>query len=196
MNWKKLSKQKKNQLVLIVVLAVAVLNGLGFGLIQFQYGRLKKLAADRAVAEQKLTQMRNAVKVAEKLEAELAESNKTLAGLEEDMASGDLYAWMINTVRAFKLGYHVEIPQFSPISSQGEMNLLPNFPYKQASVTVAGTSHFHDLGKFLADFENQFPHIRVVNLRVDANPTANAASNENQETVGFTMEIVALVKST
>jgi Tfp pilus assembly protein PilO len=193
MNWKKLSKEKKGQLIVVVLLSVAVLNGLGFGLIRYQKNRLKVLAANRVVADQKLEQMRNAVKESEKLEAELAQSNKTLTALEEDMASGDLYAWMINTIRAFRLGYHVEIPQFSPVTSQGDMNLIPNFPYKQASVTVAGTSHFHDFGKFLADFENQFPHIRIVNLRVDANPTANSA-NENQETVGFTMEIVALVK--
>ena len=38
-----------------------------------------------------------------------------------------------------------------------DVNLLPNFPYKQATLTVAGTAHFHDLGRFLADFENQIP---------------------------------------
>ena len=192
MNWKKLSKEKKKHLILVIVLAVGVLNVLGFGLIQFQYGRLKSLANQQVVAGKKLAQMREAVKEAEKLEAELSDSKKTLAALEEDMASGDLYAWMINTIRAFKLGYKVEIPQFSPISSQSDMSLLPNFPYKQASITVAGTSHFHDFGKFLSDFENQFPHVRVLNLRVEANPSASAG--ENQEMVSFTMEIVALVK--
>ncbi len=193
MNWKKLSAQKKKQLILVIVVAIALLSGLGFGLIQFQYGRLKALASQQVAAGKKLAQMREAVKEAEKLDAELSQANKTLAGLEEDLASGDLYAWMINTIRTFKLGYKVEIPQFSPISSQGDMNLLPNFPYKQASITVAGTSHFHDFGKFLADFENQFPHVRVLNLRVDANPAGNLP-NESQETVSFTMEIVALVK--
>ena len=195
MNWKKLSKEKKQQLLLVIVLAVGVLSGLGFGLIKYQYGRLQMYAEKRALAGTKLEQMRKAVKEVEVIENQLKASQVTLVALEEDLASGDLYAWMINTLRAFKLGYKVEIPQFSPISSQGDVNILPNFPYKQASVTVAGTSHFHDFGRFLADFENQFPHIRIVNLRMDANP-ANNAANENQETISFTMEIVALVKTT
>jgi len=195
MNWKKLSKEKKQQLLLVIVIAVGVLSGLGFGLIKYQYGRLRMYAEKRALAGTKLEQMRKAVKEVEVIENQLKASQVTLVALEEDLASGDLYAWMINTLRAFKLGYKVEIPQFSPISSQGDVNILPNFPYKQASVTVAGTSHFHDFGRFLADFENQFPHIRIVNLRMDANPATNAG-NENQETISFTMEIVALVKTT
>jgi Tfp pilus assembly protein PilO len=194
MNWKKLTKEKKKQLILVVVLAIGVLNGLGFGLIRFQYGKIKLLAEKRVTVNKKLKQMQDEVRRADKVEAEMKEVKKSLANEEQDMASGDLYAWMINTVRAFRLGYKVEIPQFSPAISQGDVNLLPNFPYKQASVTVAGTSHYHDFGKFLADFENQFPHIRIVNLRMDSNPTANAG--ESQETISFAMEIVALVKST
>ena len=72
------------------------------------------------------------------------------------------------------------------------MNLLPNFPYKQASLSLAGTAHFHDFGRFLADLENQFPHIRVVNLSLDLNPSPAA---EDQETVSFKLDLVTLVKT-
>ncbi|HVV00509.1 MAG TPA: hypothetical protein VHH88_04050 [Verrucomicrobiae bacterium] len=192
MNWKKLSKEKKKQLVLVVIISAGVLGGLGFGLIRFQKQHLQALAAKRVAVNQKLKQMQESVKRADKVEAELAGLKQKLALQEEDMASGDLYAWMINTLRTFKLGYKVEIPQFSPTAAQGDMNLMPGFPYKQASVVVAGTAHFHDLGKFLADFENQYPHIRVVNLRVDASPAAQ--TGVNPEMVNFTMEVVSLVK--
>ena len=114
--------------------------------------------------------------------------------MESDLATGDLYAWVINTLRAFKLRYKVDVPQFSPIGPVVDMTLLPDFPYKQATLTIAGTAHFHAFGHFLADFENEFPHIRVVNLRLDANPSL--AGGQEQELVSFTMEIVTLVKPT
>ena len=74
-----------------------------------------------------------------------------------------------------------------------DVNLLPDFPYKQATFTVAGTARFHDFGRFLADFENEFPHVRVVNLSLDAN---TPAGGEDAETLNFKMEIVTLIKPT
>ena len=70
--------------------------------------------------------------------------------------------------------------------------LLPNFPYKQATLSLAGTAHFHDFGHFLADLENQFPHIRVLNLSLELNQSPAA---EDQETVSFKLDLVTLVKT-
>ena len=192
MNWKKLPKEKKNQLVLVVIGTVAILCGLGFGLIRLQYSRLNSMASKKTTAVTRLQQMRDAIRNTDRLESEVADAKKTLEAMEADTASGDLYAWVINTLRTFKAGYKVDMPQFSPIGPVSEVNLLPDFPYKQAALTVAGTAHFHDLGRFIADFENQYPHIRVLNLTLDANPTA---SGEDTETVSFKMEIATLVRS-
>ena len=194
MNWKKLPQEKKNQFVLVIIVTIGVLSALGFGLIQFQYRNLKNIAVKQAAAEKKLKSMQTAVKQSDQLEAELVANRKTLEGLEEDLASGDLYAWLYSTVRNFKVPYKIDLPQFGSVSTPVEMNLLPDFPYKQASLTVAGTSHFHEFGKFLADFENQFPHMRVVNLRLDSVP--GNGGPDDPEKVSFTMEIVTLVKAT
>src|ERR1035441_2968400 len=59
-------------------------------------------------------------------------------------------------------------------------------------IDVAGTAHFHDFGRFLADLENQFPHIRVLNLSLELNQSPIA---EEQETVSFKLDIVTLVKT-
>jgi hypothetical protein len=149
------------------------------------------MAGKQAVAEVKLKKMLDAIKYANRMEADLSEAKKTLAEKESDMASGDVFSWVFNSLRRFKTPYKVEIPQFSPIGPTSPMSLLPNFPYQQATLTVAGTAHYHDLGRFLADFENQFPHIRVLNLTLDGNAGAMA---EDPEMLSFKMEIVTLVK--
>ena len=187
----RLSKEKRTQLILVALVVVGLLVGLGFGLIQSQYTRLTNLAERKNAATQKLAQMQDAVKNSKRLEADLVDSKKRLLELESDAASGDLYSWMINTIRKFKTTHKVEIPQFGQLGSVNDVSLLPDFPYKQVSLTVAGSAHFHDFGRFLADFENQFPHIRVLNLTLDVD-----SAPQDQEMLAFKMEIITLVKTT
>jgi hypothetical protein len=190
MNFNKLPKEKRTHLILVVAVTLAVLGGLGFGLVRQQYSSLKRLAADKVAAQKKREQMQQALKHADQLEAELALAKNTLASMESDIGSGDLYSWVITTLRSFKAPYKVDLPTFGPINLRNDLNLLPNFPYQQAALTVAGRAHFHDFGRFLADFENQFPHMRVLNLDLDLDTAA-----PEPEKLAFKMEIVTLVKS-
>ena len=75
------------------------------------------------------------------------------------MASGDMFSWFVLLLREFQLNHKVEIPQISR-ESTGDVLLLPDFPYKQATFTLRGTAFYQDIGKFIADFENHFSHIR------------------------------------
>jgi cell division protein FtsB len=191
MNFSKLSKEKRNQLILVVLVTLGAVAGLGLGLVKYQKENLVRLAERKAVAEKKLAQMEDAVKHAARLQSDLTDAKQTLSQLESDIApAGDLYSWLISTIRSFKAAYRqVEIPQYSQIGPTTDMTMLPGFPYKQASMTIAGKAHYHDLGRFLADFENKFPHIRILNLAldVDGNP-------QEVEMLAFRMDIVTLVK--
>ena len=185
----KLSKEKRNRLILVVLVTIVVLCGLWFGLVNIQQQNLDKLARDKTGAQTKLATREQAVKNADRLQTEVAETSKKLAELEEDMAPGDPLSWLVGKIQVFKLPYKVEIPQ---ISSPGETReFLAKFPYKQATFAVGGTAYFHDLGKFIADFENHFPYFRIVNL--DLAPTTGAVENE-REKLTFNFQIVTLVK--
>jgi hypothetical protein len=74
-----------------------------------------------------------------------------------------------------------------------EVGALPRFPYKAALFNVRGTAYFHDLGKFLADFENSFPYIRVQNLELEPAASSSATSTGDAEKLAFRMEIVTLI---
>ena len=187
-----LSKEKRSQLVLVAVLTGGVLVGLWFGLIRFQQQSLGSLAQNKIASQQKLEQVKQAIESADLIESQLGEAGQRLGKIEATMASGDLYAWTINTLRTFKLGYKVEIPQFSQIDGPKEMNMLPGFPYKQASMTISGTAAYTDFGKFVADFENQFPYMRVLNVSLEPVPATTGAEHER---LAFRMELAMLVKS-
>jgi hypothetical protein len=186
----KLSKEKRNQLIMVILCTLMIIVGLWFLLIDVQRARLRRVSAQVDAVEQKLTKMRQAVDESATLEAGLKVASGKLSGIEDDMASGDYFSWIIETIRRFKLGYRVDIPQFSPVVT-GEVSLFPKFPYRQAMLGVAGTAYYHDFGRFLAGFENQFPYMRVQNLELE--PAAALAPND-KEKLSFRMEIVMLVK--
>src|SRR5690242_10974277 len=187
-----LSKDKRNQLVLVVLVTGSLLVGLWLGLNRFQQESLSVLAQSKVTSEQKLEQVRQAIDAADQIESQLTEVQQRLGKVESTMASGDLYSWTINTLRQFKPGYKVEIPQYSQIDGPKEMNMLAGFPYKQANMTISGTAFYTDFGKFVADFENQFPYMRILNLTLEPVP---ALAGSDKEKLAFRMEIAALVKS-
>jgi hypothetical protein len=187
---KNLPKAKRNSLILVILTTVGLMAGVWFGLISFQKGNLKRLATDKISAQRKLADMKKMIDSAEGVEIELADARKDLTNVENGMASGDLLSWTINTLRRFKLAYKVEIPQFSQIDGPKDTTILADFPYKQATLTVAGSGAFHELGRFIADFENQFPYARVQNLSMEPSTQVSA----EKEKLSFRMDIVVLVK--
>jgi Tfp pilus assembly protein PilO len=185
---KKLSKEKRTQLTIVIASTLAVLGLIYFGLIQRQYASLTQIANAQNAADTRLRAIKNTITNAAAIEIQLAESVAALEQTEKDMASGDLYSWTYETIRHFKQPYRVEIPEVGQ-PTIGNMDLLPSFPYKQIRFAVNGTGYYHDLGKFIAAFENTFSHARLVNLTVEP-----AGGTEGNEKLTFRMEIIALVK--
>jgi Tfp pilus assembly protein PilO len=192
MNFRKLPKEKRNKLVLVILLTLIAVAGLYYALIRRQHDNLATLAEQKTAAAAKLQRVLDAIRRTESITTELEEARGALTTAEADVASGDLYAWIINSLRKFNVPqYKVDIPQFSQLGAPADVSLLPNFPYKQATLTIAGNARYHNLGQFIADLENQFPHVRVLNLSLDANMPSLLAE---PETLSFKMDIVTLVK--
>lgn len=187
---KKLSREKRNQLIIVSLATLAVLGLIGFGLIRHQYQTLAKIVTDQKAAESKLQGIKSAITNADAIAKELKTTTASLTQEEADMASGDLYSWTYDTIRRFKQPYKVEIPQIGP-PTMSDVDLLPSFPFKQIRFSINGTAYYHDLGKFIADFENQFPHDRMVNLVIE--PSGSSADGSGEK-LAFRMDIIALVK--
>ncbi len=188
---KHLSKEKKQQLLLVVIGTLGVLVGVWFGLVSWQQSAIDLLSSKRDSTRTKLDGMTDTLKHSADITSNLEIEKQKLDEAESQMASGDLYLWIINTVREFKAEHpRVEIPQYSTILV-GDTTLLPKFPYKQVTLTIAGKAYYHDLGTFIADFENRFPYIRFQNL--DIQP-ATGSENAYSEKLSFRVDVVALIK--
>jgi len=159
-----------------------------FFLISPQQDKNKQLAAKIHDRQDKLQAIRNTIKDTESITTTLADLTLQLNRAEQDVASGDVNAWTYDTIRRFKAAYHVEIPSIQQPTIQ-EVDLLSGFPYRQAKVNITGTAYYHELGKFIADFENNFPHMRICNLILE--PASQAPGAER---LSFRLDIIALVK--
>ena len=191
MNLTRLSKQNRKQLVMAVLIGAVMVALLIFCVIQFQYSKLKTVAAKQKSSTDSLQHIQAELKRADAMETEMPDLRKNLDTIESDIASGDPYAWLIQTVRQFRAVHKVDISSISPIGATVEMNLFPRFPYRQASLSISGKAYYHDFGQFVADFENQFPHIRLLNLDLTQDPSAPALEAEK---LNFRMDLVTLVK--
>lgn len=190
---KALSKQKRDQLILTAMLTVAVSVGLWYGLINPQNDKLKKIALKIQDQEAKVTNADKLIKSAPEFQSQFESTQEKLRSIEQGMASGDMYSWIFLTMNKFKANHAgVEIPQFSREVAT-DAGILPKFPYKAALFNVRGTAYYHDLGKFLADFENTFPYLRVQNLELEPGTSSPAGGTADSEKLAFKMEIVALV---
>lgn len=186
----KLSKEKRNNLILVVLVTVLVLGGLWFGLVSIQQDTLAAKARQKEEKKDELSKIEQAIRNEERLKRDLVEATERLSKIEEDMAPRDPLSWMVSKIDVFKLPYKVDMPQISSPETR-EMELLAKFPYKQATFGIGGTAYYHDLGKFLADFENHFPYFRIVNLDLTPAPMASEAEKEK---LAFVMQLVTLVK--
>lgn len=185
---KRLPPNKRNQLIGVIVATVGLICGVYFVLISPQKDKNEQLAVNIRDESARLDKYTKAIKQMEATTTTLAGLNQQLSQAEADVASGDLYAWTYDTMRRFKAGYHVDIPNNGQ-PNLSECDLIGDFPYKQIRFNLTGTAYYHDLGKFVSDFENKFPHCRVLNLNV-----APIGGINGGEKLNIQMDIVALVK--
>jgi len=189
---KNLTKEKRDRLLITAAVTLVAVVALYYMLISRQQSAAKAMA--KQINEQKLK-----VSSAERLVAATADikrnlelANQKVSSIEEGMASGDMYAWVIQTVGRFGAERKVEIPQFSR-EVLTDVGIFPKFPYKAAVFNVRGVAYFHDLGRFLADFENSFPFARVQNVEMEAAGSSAATGTSDTEKLSFRMEIVTLI---
>lgn len=189
---KNLPKEKRDQLILISIGAVACVVALYFFVIKNQQKTQDKIAKTIVDEQNKVDNAQRLIGSVTDIQKKLERSAQELKNIEDTMAYGDMYSWIITTVNKFRADRKVDIPQFSR-EVPTEVGLLPKFPYHAALFNVRGTAYFHDLGKFLADFENTFPYMRVQNLELEPASSSSATSTGDNEKLAFRMEIVTLV---
>jgi Tfp pilus assembly protein PilO len=197
---KNLPKEKRDRLVVIVVGTLVLMGAVYYGLISHQRHTLEDIAKKFAEEDQRVSNGQRLAATTADLQKKLQTAQGKLKGIESTMASGDMYSWIILTMNSFKEngGYKVEIPQFSR-EIPCDVGMIAKFPYRAAAFNVRGTAYYHDFGRFVADFENTYPYMRIQNIDLEpagtsaSTSTGPAGNAEDGERLAFKMEVITLV---
>jgi len=165
----KLSKEKRDKLILTIIVVVGALGVLYTYVYGAQKDRLNTLELQIAGVRAKLDSAERMARSEEIVARNLAESKKLFEEHTADMApSGQYYLWFLTLLTEFRkeqgLGtdFLVDLSQPEFI----DIGLLPNFQFQAASFGVRLNGRFHEVGKFIADLENAYPYFRVQDVRM------------------------------
>ncbi len=197
---KHLPKEKRDRLILVALGTLASIAALYWGVVRVQRQTLVALAGKHNEEKNSVGNAQRLANSTAELHVNLEVVKEKLRVIESTMPSGDMYSWIILTINSFKEngGYKVDIPQFSR-EVAGEVGMIAKFPYRAAVFHVRGTAYFHDFGRFVADFENTFPYMRIQNIDLEpsggsvASRDTSSASADDAEKLSFRFEIVTLV---
>lgn len=190
-----LPKAKRDQLILVAIAAIAIASALIVFLGEAQRGELKRTSLKTESIRGKLSQADKLSREEPEIQQRLQKVSKELAAREVLLApERDTYAWLLQSLAQF-LSLHRGAGVTPAGISQpeiGEATLIPKFSYKTATFHVKANGFFHDVGRFIADLESQFPYVRVQN--VDLQRGSGGGPNADPEKLFATFDIVMLMQ--
>lgn len=187
---KKLSKEKQQQMMLIglvTIMAVALMWQL---VLSSRHQALKRISAEQVDLTTKIENANRLIAKKAVFEEEFRIAEERLKEVEDGMASGDLYSWAIIMLNNARRDHNIQIPEISR-ERRVTLDLLPEFPYEATLFSIKGYGYYHDLGAFIADFENSHPFMQLRNLELEPEPVG---VGEIQERLVFRVDVVALIR--
>ena len=184
-------KTKRRQGGILILGSALTLAAIWFGLIRPLQNSLGE--NDDQIVEVKLEakKARRLAALADRFKADLANANERLQDVEARMATGDVYRWAIRTFQNFAAAAKINIVSLDPPRDQA-WGVYPTIPYQATTYSMTGTGYYHDVGKFLADLENSFPHLRLLRLELEPAHLGGASTDENEK-LTFKMDLMILI---
>jgi Tfp pilus assembly protein PilO len=189
-----LPKAKRDQLILITIFTIAIVAALILFVGDSQSSELKRTQLKTESTRTKLSAADKLCREEPQLQQRLQDLTKELTAREAQLAPDhDTYAWLLQSLAQFLSTHRGAGITGSGVSQPeiGEANMIPKFSYKTATFHVKANGYFHDLGRFVADIESQFPYVRVQNIEMTR---GSAGPNNDPEKLSSSFDIVMLMQ--
>jgi hypothetical protein len=190
-----LPKAKRDQLILVGIATVSIIAALLLFVGENQRAELKRTEMKTENIRAKLSQADKLSRTEPEIQERLQKLSKELGEREVTLApERDTYAWFLQSITQFISMHRGAGVTPSGISQPeiGEATLIPKFSYKTATFHVKANGFFHDVGRFIADLESQFPYVRVQNVEMQHGMSGGPASDP--EKLYSTFDIVMLMQ--
>lgn len=165
----KLSKEKKERLILVLMAVCGLLGVLYTFVVGGQKDELAALNGKMAAVQDKLAKAERLVRNADTINAELAKMKSELQARQEYMApQGQYYYWILKLLDGFRQELRLDANFIMDVTQPetGSVGLLPKFPYNAGFFGVRVNGQFQEIGRFFAELENRFPYMRIQSVRL------------------------------
>jgi hypothetical protein len=187
-----LDPTKRKQLIGLAIGVVCFVALTWYLIIRQQYNKLqvqqKKIAG--VVGDIEKAKLKN--RMLDQFEGEFKVSQGELQRLEDRMAPGDAYRWMLHVFEELQTSNHVSALNIDP-PRIAESEIPPQVAYRTATFLVSGIAYYHDFGVFLAALENGLPFLRLQKLELKRASFVDTGTEEKEQ-LSFTMELLTLAK--
>lgn len=195
----KLSKDKRDKLILTIIGTVGIVAVLYFFV-------LSDMKDEHATLGTKIFSTKDRIDKAERVINRQATFNQEMAALKGALNTrqaqmprpGEDHVWFLKIMEDRRGAYNLDINEIRNPEAW-DPGVLPNFPFKGVSFNVTLVGGYTDFGRFLADFENEFPFMRVQLMSVipDAQPGPPGSGIATQDTgkLRINFRVISLIKT-
>jgi len=194
----KLPKDKRDKLLLICFAIVGIVSVLYFLV-------LSDMKDEQAVLGTKITSLKDKIDKSEMLmkkqsdfQAHSEQLRKALNDRQAQMPKpGEDHVWFLRIMEERRAKFNLDISEIRN-PEPADPGVLPKFPFKGVAFNVTLIGAYTDFGRFLADFENSYPYMRVqiISVSPDLQQSAGAgASAEDASKLRFNFRVISLVKT-
>jgi len=194
----KLPKDKRDKLLLICFAIVGIVLVLYFLV-------LSDMKDEQAVLGTKLTSLKDKIDKSEMLmkkqsdfQAHSEQLRKALNDRQAQMPKpGEDHVWFLRIMEDRRAKFNLDISVIRN-PEPADPGVLPKFPFKGVAFNVTLIGGYTDFGRFLADFENSYPYMRVQILSVSPDlqqGTGAGGSAEDASKLRFNFRVISLVKT-
>lgn len=198
----KLSKEKRDRLLLVCIGIAAVILVLYFFVISDMKAEIGTLHAKIVALQDKRTAAERLMQRQADLQANSEVLRAALNARQVDMPRpGQDHVWFINMMDNRRSKFNLDLVDIR--NPEGwDPGILPNFPFKGVAFNVTLLGGYTDFGRFLADFENSYPYMRVQLISISpealVNPTVRAAENAagtDGSKLRINFRVISLIKT-
>jgi hypothetical protein len=157
----KMTKDKRDKMLLTAILALGTCACLYYLVITDMKDKITELEGKIGDVNKDIRTSERYFKNRESYQTEMEKTRALMEKRQEDMLKeGEDNYRVLNLFNKRIPDYDLWIAEFKQPQPETS-TVLPKFPFKSVSLTVALLGTYQNLGRFLADFENDFPYMRV-----------------------------------
>lgn len=187
-----MDQDRRNRLLLVVLMTLLGVVVVYYGVISPLGYQLRQEATRLEDEQRKLAGLQQQLVHMERFMEEAAKQKELLRDWKGRVPTGTVVRWFLDSVLQLAKGDgiispDIKTPSILSVGDKGDLG------YSRVSIGVVGIGEYVQVGRFVADFENEFPFSEVQTLKLEVGSSGSGLYSETERPVlGLSMTVESL----